>query len=417
MIDWLRWRLGRPTLHDVARAASRALAARGATDIAWDEPLEELRYRLDGASGPGMMTVGNLHRDVLGAPRRRRDAVVARFVETVCLVPRGAPADWASARPRLYPIVRTESDDGIALLTLQRHAAAGRPPAPVASRPLAGDLVRCLAVDSDNAMQRVTEEQLRQWGVDFDHAMAEALQNLRGLPEHGGWRALAPGLWSGAWGDSYESSRILLPDLIHRLGVPEPVVLMPLRSSLLVASARHEAALAAMAATARALLESQGRWLSVTPLALGADGWTPFVPPPALARAFEDLHCIETASSYDSQQPLLEQHYRHAGVDVFVARATLARRQSDEALVTYAVWPRGVDTVLPRTRRVALVLPVNPAAPGPGDETLMVPWDALWTEAAALLEPTGHRPPRFRTRGFPDEASLARLRATVAAAS
>ena len=414
MIDWLRWRFGRPTLQDVARAASRALAARGATDIAWDEQVEELRYRLDDSgSGASMMSVGNLHRDVLNAPGARRGAVVARFVETVSLVPRGAPEDWAGARPRLYPIVRSESDDGIALLTMQRHAAPGRDPAPVASRPLAGELVRCLAVDSDNAMQRVTEEQLRKWGVDFDEAMAEALQNLRALPEHGGWHQLAPGLWSGGWGDSYESSRILLPDLIHRLGVPEPVALMPLRSTLLVASARNEAALAAMAATARGMLESEGRWLSVAPLALGPDGWTPFAPPPALARAFEDLHCIETASSYDSQQPLLEQQYQRAGVDVFVARATLAQRKSDEALVTYAVWPRGVDTVLPRTRRIALVLPVNPGAPGPGDETLMVPWDALWSEAAALLEPTGHHPPRFRTRGFPDEASLARLRAAV----
>lgn len=79
---------------------------------------------------------------------------------------------------------------------------------------------------------------------------------------------------SGKWGDAYEASRILAPDLIHRLGVPEPVALVPFRNALLVTSARNPSGLKLMLQVAQTSLENNQRWLSFEPIRLNGERWT-----------------------------------------------------------------------------------------------------------------------------------------------
>ena len=416
MWDGLHWWVGTPSMEMVARRAMRAIASHGATDIAYDAKRGVVNCTVSGNAS--MVLLANVHADVLRAPRRHREDVIRRFVAAVVLpVDDKPPASYEQARARLMPIVRTLADDAFAVLTAERlDSAAGAPDdgARMASRRIAGDLIAGVAYDSPQAMQRITGDQLARWGVTLDQVLDDAIQTLRALPEHGGWRALGDGLWSGEWGDSYESSRVLLPDLIHRLGVADPVVLMPLRHSLLVASARNERGLLAMAAKARRLMEENTRWLSLQPLALTAQGWQPFTPPDAARPAFEDLLCVEQASTCNEQKVLLEEINERGGVDVFVADVSVVRQREDGRLCSYCVWSQDVDTLLPHAHLVVFDAAVDGHGQGGERELLPVRWDDVQAIAGALMTPTRHAPPRWRVSAFPDAAQWARLKAVEA---
>jgi hypothetical protein len=71
--------------------------------------------------------------------------------------------------------------------------------------------------------------------------------------------------------------------------------------------------------------------------------------------------------------------------------------------VTYCVWGNGVDSLLPVTQKAVLM---RDHGKGP---TAIGTWERVRSIAGNLLEPTEHYPPRFRVRGFPDDAPLAAI--------
>ena len=265
--------LGAPTLASVARDVTRELRALAVEDLSVDLAHSEMSFRLNG--GQMRLFLGNLLHDLQHARRAERPAVLRRFLDGVLAPGASIPATYAEARPLLMPVVRSRGDMGI--VELSTVAAAG--PADTAFRPatkpLAGDLVIALVCDQPTAMAYVNEGELPKWGVTFDQALADALDNLRSLPEHGGWQQMAGGVWSGEWGDAYDSSRILLPDLIHRVGVRDPVVVVPFRNALMVTNAGNDTGLAVMAKVIEDNLAGNQRWLSFVPMRLTDAGLVP----------------------------------------------------------------------------------------------------------------------------------------------
>jgi hypothetical protein len=407
MWNWLRNRLsGKPTMESVAREAIALLKAHGAQSATFDPKMNEVRGERDGQSYS--IYLGNLFHEYVRAPHAQRAAVLNKFVLGNAIEAAEMPDSYEAARPRLLPIVRTAADESMGLLSAQRLSSAApgdAGPARLASKPLAGPFIVGLAFDTPNAIRRIDVRQLETWQVDLEQAFTDALHNLRGLPEHGGWQQIAAGVWRGAWGDSYEPSRILLPDLIRRLDVADPVALMPVRNALLVCSARNEAALGMVAALAKAAIESEPRWLSLTPLALVGDRWEVFTPPASCARAFLELSFQDFAQTYAGQKNLLDDLHERRGTDIFVASATGVEK--DGQLLTYSVWTEGVDTLLPRTDLIVL----NRMKDGKVGQSIFVPWDAAVAALSALMEPTDHVPPRFRASRFPDADQWAALAA------
>lgn len=408
MFAWLRRMFGRPTVDDVAALVIARLRAGGAEKIDYSAALHEIRYELGGS--PALMNLSNLHHEYASARRAERAACLERYVGGLFeRVTNEVPKSYEQARAHLLPILRTRNDDAIGALTAQRIERDGKAQwTPMASKPMPGDFVAGLGYDTAHATQRVTAGMLDDWGVDFERAFDDALQNLRTLPEHGGWTDLGNGVWSGNWGDSYESSRLLLPDLIYRLGIAEPVALAPLRHALLVANARDERALSALAETAQRLLGEHQRWLSCVPLALVDGRWQVFEPPASLAAAFSDLHAIEKAENYSGQKQLLDAIHEERNIDVFVATATLIKAPDDGRLISYSVWSRGVDTLLPHCDLVAML-----PDPESGGGATFVAWDDLARVAGHHLEATDAHPPRYRLRTFPSDAELAQLAAVA----
>ena len=411
MLQWMKGLFGPPSVEDLAHKALAALKGLGWQDLEFDAPMREIRGRRNGSSH--VFFLGNLFVEYARTPNKQRHALLMRFLDSIGAVnePETIPAAYADAKPRVLPIIRTRADEHIALLSTQRLDAKeifGNTLS-LPSKSLVGELVTGFAFDTPNATMRITATQLEQWGVSLDQVLDDALQNLRALPEHGGWIHTDAGVWFGSWGDSYESSRILLKDLIWRLEVADPVAVMPLRNSLLVCSARNEAGLAAIAAHAQQLIETQPRRLSIVPIHLVGDHWEVFTPPVSCRAAFHRLEMMDRAEACASQKSLLDDLHARNGTDVFVATATLFEK--DGQIGSYATWTEGVDTLLPKTEWVVF----NRLDNGQIGQSLFVPWENANRIVGELMSEVDMAPERFRVTSFPDATQWASLEASAQA--
>ena len=394
-----RW-FGQPKLEDVARVATKWLRAQGFERVEFHrERTEIVAYQGD---SPHQIFLGNLLHDYQRTPRRERAALVERFMSGLTPGDEAVPERYEDARSKLMPVVRGAANIDIARLTSLKAEPRGDG-LRLASKPLVGDLVVALVADLPNSMAYVNEDHLTKWSVSFEQALDDALDNLRGLPEHGGWDQLAHGVWSGQWGDSYESSRILLPDLIHRLGVSNPVAMVPFRNTLLVTSAHNEAGIALMANVTSAMASENNRWLSFRLLRLDGTRWTEAQAPADARGALRALDLHGEADAYASQKQLLEDILAARNEDVFVATCQLMQKE-DGSVSSYAVWSEGVDALLPRADAVVFT-----HHEGQVLTQVIVPWATVQEHFAGLMERTDHEPVRYRVRSYPDRTLLAQL--------
>ena len=403
-MEFLDRLLGAPTLKSVVRDVTRELLRRDAQALRVDLPLRELSFRLNG--GEMRMFLGNLLHELQHCRRADRSALLARFLDGMLSPDNGIPATYAEARPLLMPVIRRRGDIGIVALSTLAASGEGCQQFVPATQPLVDDLVVALVCDRPTSMAYVNEHELPKWQVTFEQALADALNNLRALPEHGGWQQLGAGLWSGEWGDAYESSRILLPDLIHRVGVRDPVVAVPFRNALMLTSAGNDAGISLMARTIADHADANQRWLSFRLLRLHETQWRRHVPQAAQAE-WHVLNLRNDAMLYDTQKELLDAHHERTGVDLFVATFGLLKK-SDGTPASYCVWAVDVDTLLPCTDLVAFAFKRDGEP-----QTLLVRWADACRVAGERMETTGESPERLRVRTFPDAAQLQALERLV----
>ncbi len=397
-----------PTMDKLVRDMARRLQARGAEDVRARPERGEIAYRLYGDTRN--MFLANLLHDLQHGARAERPALIERFLESGLAPADAIPRRYEDAKARLMPIVRCRADIGLAALT-QATAGDGdgdesEPPSSAqrpASQPLVGDLVVALVCDLPTAMVYVNEQTLAEWEVGFGQALDDALQNLRGLPEQGGWKQLGDGVWSGEWGDSYDSSRLLLPDLIHRVGVRDPVAVVPFRNALMLTGADNADGIVRMAKVIADAAGDNQRWLSFQLLRLQDTRWVAHAPLVA-ADAWHELRLRDASRNDEQQKQLLDALHERRKVDLWVASSQMLSRP-DLGTLSFAIWSRDVDTLLPHTEFVLF---------NPGGEdlsaTLLVPWDDAVAIAGELMEPTHHVPERRRVRRFPDDAQWLQLK-------
>ena len=391
LIDQL---LRRATPQRLVSDATRWLQRHGLTQIEADETRMEVRgQRPDGTRISTNLT--RLWGDWRVAPRRERDGRLERFLSELMSPALTAAQGYAAVRPHLLPVVRTLEDVEAARLSVARLADGAD--FAMAYRSWVGDLVIALVVDTPESMLPVQQSQLDGWGVGWDDALKDAMDNLRGLPAQVRWVALAPGLWRAEYGDSYDSSRLLLPELIQRAPAGQPVAMVPFRDALLVTSAADQQGLDAMLAWAVGGLDGTGRWLSQQPLALQGHGWAAHALSGRAAALQALLSMRHRMAAYASQRDALVALH---GESVFVAAFTAAQAQ-DGTLINYAVWPEDSDALLPQCDNVVMAYLVA------GEQcTAVLPWATVRAHFGDLLEATCHVPPQWRARRFPDRARL-----------
>jgi hypothetical protein len=387
--------LGGPTLERLLREVQELLEADGYTDIEVVAKRQEVLAVQRGDRQT--IYVGNVLGEYQKLPRSQRPALLRKFLGGLAATEPIANS-YATSKHQLMPVVRSRAAMGVA-----RQSSSG-PGAPAGSQaafqPLVADLVIGLVLDSPNSMSYVQERTLTDWGVTWEEALQDATENLRGLPEHGGWQVLAPGVWSGAWGDSYESSRILIPDLIYRLGVADPVVMVPFRHALLVASASDPQAIDTMIRETSRAMADQGRWLSFEILRLEGTSWSPFLVSGDAASTLSAMRIRNQAEAYEGQRQVLEGQFEEQNNDIFVASCTLIEVEG-HPLSSYSVWSEGVDTLLPESQSVVLRY-----EDGEASWHTRLPWHTVVEQFGQLLEATDYMPARFRVRQFPDRSAL-----------
>lgn len=259
-------------------------------------------------------------------------------------------------------------------------------------------LYASVVYDLPHSVRSISNEDLENWGVTVYEAMEVAKQNL--TEDNFAFASIGDRLYSSMTGDSYDSSRLLLIDWIQQLQVEgDPVAMVPSRDTLLITGSDDEEGLSMLLELTEKSLEDP-RPMLFMPLRLDGDAWVDWMPPKShpLYDRFRLLEVKYLHPEYEEQKTLLEALFEKEGRDLFVADYTAAQRE-DDSVFTYSVWPKGVDTLLPKTQMLILFDPETEATYG-GD------WDEVAAVVGDLMEETDYYPPRFRVWEFPSEEQL-----------
>jgi hypothetical protein len=222
----------------------------------------------------------------------------------------------------------------------------------------------------------VNQNNLSEWEVGLDDALKIAKENL--------WERTDPqrltgkgGIYWGEWGDSYDSSRILLTEFIYRLDLDgDPVAYIPNRDALMVTGKRNTAGLRVILNAGAESHFKSGHPLSPDLFLLENGVWKTYIPEdPALQQIWRSTRRNRDAADYSHQKQLLDKLPGSEGV--FVA-SFMMFKSKDGVEFSACVWTKDVDTSIPRTDFVGLVTQVE------SKERVLVGWDDVMSVAGNL---------------------------------
>jgi hypothetical protein len=366
--------------------------------------LDDFALRIERPDGPVTMNLKNIYAE---ARQLDGDARAERLRRAVlAMVPQPSPADWRDAAPRLLPAVRTANWANAVIRPSGAVASAAVP----FGKPLVPFVKVLCAIDSEHSISFATAADLAAWGVSDNEALRTAAANLARMPcqvRRNGPMALVLGP------DGYISSWLAAPAALARVAADiggSVIAVAAERDQLILIDAGHPEAAARMLEPTLEHYQTAARQLSPVPYLVSEAGIEPWVPPPGHpARPIVDKAARYLAAvEYGQQKGMLDHHLAAAGEDVHVAKHTLMQRP-DGSLWSWAVWVKQVTNgLLPRVDVLAFGDNEDPGA------QFAVRWDdALRVAGHVLQEEPSYDPPRWRHRGWPDDSTLALLRANA----
>jgi hypothetical protein len=392
---------GKPTHADFVQFVIRAFAKAGIEDV--HEIAGEFALKIGGKS---TVFLSNIYANFCSAPRSRRRAVLAEFVSGAASIPAMPllPDDFAAAKPGLMPAIRDAAYFSIFRL-IQQKDGENDPGMEVVTKPLVGGLRVELAYDTERNITSVNRESLEKWGVSPEEAFAAAKDNL--------WERTDPGKVAGQggvywsqWGDSYDSSRILFPELIYRLSVDgDPVAFVPNRNELWVTGSNNVAGLASLLRDGVESHFKRGHPLSPDLYRLVDGAWEAYVPEDeALRNLWRTLKRQRDLIDYAQQQELINAIHKKEDIDIFVASYKIYERK-DGFAYSACVWTNGVDSSIPQADNIAFMMDAE------GGDHIVVPWAAAAAIVGELMEKEAELVPvRYRVREFPGAEQVEKLR-------
>jgi hypothetical protein len=396
---------GKPSRADFAEVMIRALDQAGISKDQIDQSESDFSLKLPGGT---TFFLGNVYSRFCNAPRGQRQAIVEEFVKAAASIPElpAIPLDFATVKPSLMPVIRDAAYFSmIQLMNRKNGNTKDDLGADVVLKTLAGGLEVGLAYDTERNITSINRDLFEKWGVSVEEALKAAKDNL--------WERTDPNRFAGQdgiywsdWNDSYDSSRILLTELIYRLSVDgDPVAFVPNRDHLVVTGTNHSAGLAAILQRGMDSHFNQAHPLSPDLYVLVDGTWKVYVPEDkSLREMWMKIKRQRDAIDYSQQQKLLNEIHEKEGIEIFVASYKVYERK-DGLAYSACVWTNGIDTSLPRSENIAFMADVeNP-------EYFVVPWEAAASILGDLLELEPDLAPiRYRARQFPSDDQLARLR-------
>ncbi len=345
------------------------------------------------------MNLENVYKEYCARRADQREMMLSKIVQTALVRHKTIPEDWEDVQPDVMPAVRSRAT--FEMLSLEQRSQGKPALTDLPSFGVGDHLLALLVYDMPESTQTIPGQQLQDWGVNFYEAMEVAKQNLAAI-EMSVSKA-GDGFYAVMTGDSYDSSRLLLLDLLPQLEIQgDPIAMVPHRDVLLITGSEDLDGLAMMAQFAETAFEHP-RYLSCLPLALDGTEWGSWMPPgdhPHFLQ-YRLLEVKSLAGLYERQRELLNAVHEQEGTETFVATYSTAGSNMG-AVFSYSVWADGVDTLLPKTHKLFLAHPERGILAG-GD------WDRVQQVVGDLLEKTDLYPVRYRVRGFPSEEQFAAI--------
>lgn len=385
-----------------ANLVAKAMEDAGVSVFHYDEP----QFALKLANG-NTVFLDNVFANFGSTAKSERNALIQRFVAGVSADPT-IPVDFVAAKERLIPIIRSASY--LSLTQLQARAdGTYRPNHATPCQTLSDDLVVCLAYDSPDSFSIIIHADFDRWSVPLEDAILTATSNLRALTDTSLLAEETTGVYVGGWGDSYESSRMLLPELVDGLSIDgEPVACLPSRNTFWITGSENPDGLRAMLETAE---ETHFKPYPLSPdLFVLRDGsWQTFVPEDvALRNLLAGIQRRRQALDYGQQKGHLEAIYEKETIDVFVASYSLYETEGVKEMFSICVWSKDVDSLLPHTDRIVIL--IDPES----KDRVNVPWELAVSVVGHLMQREPDlAPERFRVRSFPSDAEIVELRRRV----
>lgn len=329
-------------------------------------------------------------------PQEQRGAFLQRLVATI--YPPALPASWAEGKERLAVLVLPASEE---------QALEGEPPL---ARPLADGLTELLVAEpvADGAPRPLeprvlTRQAVAAWGQPDDALFAQGRQRLAAKKKVA-FERVAPGVYQSRWEDELALGRLaILPKLGHLPVRGAPIFFLPNRSTLLLIGEGDRQAQDALEEVLEDALDA--------PDAMSGQGWrfngatfTRWSAPAGTGLA--QLELEGRAREANLQKAALEARSEREGTDVFVASVLLA--EDDEGLEHgFAVWSRGVDSLLPEAEFIVFVDPQRPE----GDQVVAAaPWKTVLARFPERLEQVPSlAPARWRAREWPAARAVRQL--------
>lgn len=395
--QWLDSIIGRtPPPARFAQMMEAALRENGYTGTITFE-VEQFRLK----QGDGVyFFLANAYSDYRAARRSDRATVIARYARGLAAQSALDEPSLDAVRAKLMPVIRNLAS----ILDVHREQMGGvREGSALLFRSYGPDCVELLATDQAEVTKVLTRGPSKEWEINLDEALHIAHANLRAATTDA-WTECAPGVYRGQWGDGYDSSRALMPDVLERAPVKgRPVFMIPTRDVLLVTGDRDQAGLLSMLDLAHEAFGNGGRWISAHIFCHDdARRPIPFAPDSSETRERQrDLERLLLNDSYAAQQITLASENRREGRDVFVATYVLRRKQGSQNLSSFCTWTQDVPSLLPLADVLFLALPGDKAT---NWSHIEVEWRVAMSMIGHLLEEVaGCYPPRYQTLGFPDE--------------
>jgi hypothetical protein len=363
--------------------------------IQLDEEAFAVRVLDAAGTQQNQLNLGNVFLEFRAARPWKRAAIIERLMSVGTVE---VPKHFFQVRDRLMP--RIVDRLMIEFLRLQH------PPAkPVPHRLFGNRLAFTLAVDFDDRMAIVHDDDLENWGRSFDECAELALENLdRASPT--AFEEVRPGLFRWSRDDGYAAARILLLERIRKLAIRgRPVAVVPNRASLLVTGEDDLDGLRAMLELAEKEIEG-ARPLTAVPHVLDGNRWSELRPADeGLARRCAAIAAKDDANLYAEQSRLLTKYFEATGADVFVGNI-LWMPDGSGGQVSVCSWAQGVLTLLPKTERIAFGAEGRP--------TRLARWADVERVVGPMLQPEPDRyPARHRVSQFPTEEQFAQMGAWV----
>lgn len=216
-----------------------------------------------------------------------------------------------------------------------------------------------------------------------------------------------PGTYVAAYGDHYDATRILLPELAWQLQLSgNPVTMIPTRDCMVITGDSDETGQSLMLAMAQAAIDETTRHLSPEVFRLEGPQWTPSCQPVGpCAAEHRKLVLMFFNGYYESQKTTLDQANALNKKDVFVASYKAMQKANGE-LFTFAALTHRLPTLLPEVELVALM----DAEASHDSPPVVVPWKVFHDELGAELERLGYVLPRYSANFDPSAELMERLR-------